>query len=100
MPDATYTIRFYFVELESVAEGERIINVEVQGKQVLKNFDIIKEAGGIEMDIVKTIKEVRVKDKLIIRFFPSKSAPNSKAILSGIEIISDDLDVSAIGKKQ
>ncbi len=100
MPDATYTIRFYFVELEPVAEGERIINVEVQGKQVLKNFDITKEAGGIERDIVKTIKGVRVKEKLVIRFIPSKSAPNSRAILSGIEIISDDLEASAIGIKQ
>jgi hypothetical protein len=88
------------MELESIAEGERIVNVEVQGKQVLKNFDIIKEAGGIERDIVKTIEGIRVKDKLIIRFIPSKSAPNSKAILSGIEIISNDLDVRAIGKKQ
>jgi outer membrane protein assembly factor BamB len=100
MPAATYLIRLYFMELESIAEGERIVNVEVQGKQVLKNFDIIKEAGGIERDIVKTIEGIRVKDKLIIRFIPSKSAPNSKAILSGIEIISNDLDVRAIGKKQ
>jgi outer membrane protein assembly factor BamB len=100
MPVATYAIRFYFMELEPIAKGERIVNVEVQGKQVFKNFDIIKEAGGVERDIVKTIEGVRVKEKLIIRFIPSKSAPNSNAILSGIEIISDDLDIRAIGKMQ
>jgi len=97
MPSATYSIRLYFVELESKTSGERVFNVEIQGKSVLKNFDIFKETGGIEKDIVKIIDGIRVKDKLVIDFKPSELAPNSQAILSGIEIISDDLNIKAIG---
>jgi len=98
MPSATYSIRLYFVELQSRASGERIFNVEVQGKSVLKNFDIVKETGGVERDIVKTIEGVRVKDKLVIGFQPSELAPDSQAILSGIEIISDDSEIRAMNK--
>ncbi len=97
MLSASYSIRLYFAELGSKGAGERIFNVEVQGKPVLKNFDIAKEAGGVERDIVKRIKGVTVKDKLVISFRPSDLAPNSRAILSGIEIISDELEVQAIG---
>jgi len=100
MPSATYSIRLYFAELESKASGERIFNVAIQGKSVLQNFDIVKEAGGVERDIVKTIEGVRVTDKLVIGFQPSELAPDSQAILSGIEIISDDLETGAIGKRQ
>jgi len=67
---------------------------------VLKNFDIVKETGGVERDIVKIIEGVKVKDKLVIDFQPSELAPNSQAILSGIEIVSDDLEIRAIGKGQ
>ncbi len=88
MPDATYLIRLYFAELQSKATGERIFNVAIQGKPVLKNFDIVKETGGSHRDIVKIIEGVNVKDKLVIDFQPSELAPNSQAILSGIEIIS------------
>lgn len=93
MPSSTYSIRLYFVELQSKPAGERVFNVEIQGKTVLKNFDIVKETGGVERDIVKTIEGVKVEDKLVIDFQPSELAPNSKAILSGIEIISDDLEI-------
>ena len=97
MPSSKYSIRLYFVELQSKASGERIFNVEIQGKSVLKNFDIAKEAGGVERDIVKIIEGVKVNDKLVIGFQPSELAPNSQAILSGIEIISDDLKIRAKG---
>ncbi len=100
MPSSTYSIRLYFVELQSKSSGERVFNVEIQGKTVLKNFDIVKETGGVERDIVKVIEGVQGKDKLVIDFKPSDLAPNSKAILSGIEIISDDLEIVTSELKQ
>ena len=50
--------------------------------------------------IVKVIEGVQGKDKLVIDFKPSDLAPNSKAILSGIEIISDDLEIVTSELKQ
>ena len=100
MTDATYSICFYFVELESNKAGDRVFNVEVQGKPFLRNFDIVKESGGIKRDIVKVINGIRVKDTLVIRFTPSELAPDSQAILSGIEIISDELDAQVIWKQE
>ena len=100
IPSATYTIRLYFVELQPKAAGERIFSVEIQGKPVLQNFDIVKETGGVERDIVKTIGGVHVKDKLVIGFQPSELAPDSQAILSGIEIISDETETETFGDRQ
>jgi hypothetical protein len=98
MPQRLYSIRLYFAELEEVKEGERIVNIEIQGEEVLSDFDIVKEAGGRGIDIVKLFRDIEVTSKLLIRFTPSELAPESRAILSGIEIVSNELMTESIGK--
>ena len=99
MINATYSLRFYFVEIEEIEKNERLFNVEIQGKPFLTNFDIAKEAGGRNREIVKTAHGVKVRDILTIRFTPSELAPDSQPILSGIEIVADDLETQNIGNR-
>jgi len=44
------TVRLVFAEPESLREGERIFEVKLQGKPVLSNFDVCREAASITVD--------------------------------------------------
>ncbi len=92
-PDAEdeqlYTVKLYFAELARVIDGERIFDIFIQGRKVLGNFDIVKQAGGNNRAIVKKFEAVKVKDALKIEFKPvsvSKTGP----VLCGIEVIARD----------
>lgn len=81
----TYTVKLYFSEIENVKAKTRIFNVDVQGKNVLKNFNISKEAGGVNKLFVKTVEGVSAKNKLVINL--SSANTSILPLLSGIEII-------------
>ena len=84
---ADYTVRLYFAELENAPAGSRVFDVKLQGKTVLTDFDLPKEAGGSHRAVVKEFEGVRVTRNLEIEL-----APNGKGtempILSGVEIFS------------
>jgi len=86
LPNGTYTVRLHFCETyEGIfAVGERVFSVKVQGKEVLKNFDVFKEGGGFGKPVVKTISGAAVTDgKLVIDFVSDVQNPE----INGIEIL-------------
>ncbi|KAI4333482.1 hypothetical protein L6164_018287 [Bauhinia variegata] len=70
-----YTIRLHFAEIiftddETFSSlGRRIFNVYIQGNQVLKDFDIAKEAGGVRKAVVKEFTAIVTSNNLEIRFY-------------------------------
>ncbi|GIW79139.1 MAG: hypothetical protein KatS3mg105_0946 [Gemmatales bacterium] len=76
-----YTIRLYFFEPENRQPGQRVFDVQIEGKTVLSNVDISKEAG-IQKAIVRELDNVEVRGPLDIRLVPKAG----KTILSGIEL--------------
>jgi outer membrane protein assembly factor BamB len=87
--DRRYTVRLHFVEPDGLASGERLFDVFVQGRQVLRDFDICREAGGVARAIVKEFKGVAVTKDLIITLAPSATAPKSVPVLCGVEVVAD-----------
>ncbi len=81
-----YTVRLYFCEPDESKAGERVFTVTVQGRQALKDFDIVKEAGGLNRSIVREFKGVKVRDELEIKL----TAKKGKTLLSGVEIIAEE----------
>ncbi len=78
-----YDVILYFAEIEEVKPGDRIFSIRIEGKVVIKNLDIMKEAGQNKA-LIKTIKGIDVKDQyLTIDFIENKGLP----CVSGIEII-------------
>lgn len=71
-----YTVRLYFME---PTERARRFGVSLQGAEVLKDFDILREAGGPLRSVVKEFKGVSAAKELKIAF-------TGEAILSGVEI--------------
>ena len=77
-----YTVRLYFAEHEHVKPGARIFNVELQGKEVLKDLDVVKTAGGRMRGIVKEFTGIEIGKTLDLVM----TATSGVSILSGIEL--------------
>jgi hypothetical protein len=84
-----YTVRLYFAENNEYEIGQRLFDVSIQGKQVLKAFDIVKEAGQANCTVVKEYKGIKIKDDLKIALTPTDEG-EAEPLLCGIEIIAED----------
>ncbi|BDD02237.1 malectin domain-containing carbohydrate-binding protein [Persicobacter psychrovividus] len=65
----TYKVKLFFAENYWQAEGKRSFNVEINGERKLTQFDIFKEAGGMNMAITKEYYVSTEGNKIDIRFF-------------------------------
>jgi outer membrane protein assembly factor BamB len=83
-----YTVRLFFAETEENANDRRLFNVSIQDKQVLQEFDIAGQAGGINRTVVKEFKGIDVKDDLRIALTPTAES-SAGPLLCGIEILAE-----------
>lgn len=84
----SFTVRLHFAELEAVAPGERVFDVVIQGKTVLKDFDIMAATGGRYKAIVREFPDVLAEKHLTIQLRPkTKTLSSSTApVLSAVEV--------------
>jgi len=87
-PPRLYTVRLHFAEPVKAKAGERVFGVSVQGRTVLKGFDIAAETGGRLISTVKEFRGVSIGAELAVRFDPAPSSKR-KPVLSGIEVIAE-----------
>ncbi len=85
---APYTVRLYFAEPESLSAGERVFQVDLQGRPVLRDFDIAREASGNHRGIVKEFRGIVVGESLDISF--KRVSRNYGPVLNGVEMILED----------
>ncbi len=81
-----YTIRLQFAEPDDVRPGGRVFDVTIQGRKVLDDFDIVKEAGRPRKALVKTFHGIRVDDELRLSF---RARGARGAVLCGIEVVAE-----------
>ncbi len=81
-----YTVRLFFSEPEHTKPGQRIFSVSVEGKTVLKELDIFKQAGGADKPLVLEFAAVEVTGPLEIQLSPKQG----QTLLCGVELILDD----------
>ncbi|KAK3039047.1 hypothetical protein RJ639_028498 [Escallonia herrerae] len=73
--NGNYTVKLHFAEIvftpksSFVSLGKRIFDVYIQGKLVLKDFNIAKEAGGVGKQIVKSFTAAVTSETLKIHFY-------------------------------
>jgi outer membrane protein assembly factor BamB len=77
-----YLVRLHFSEPDGLKPGERVFDVLIQGQEVLKDFDIVTEAGGGDRALVREFTADAARD-LKIKFVPRRSAP----LLCGLEVV-------------
>ncbi len=77
-----YTVRLVFAEPQRLKPGERVFTVAIEGKPVLVDFDIVKEAGGPLRPIVREAKGVEAKAEVTLTFGPRSGQP----LVCGVEL--------------
>jgi len=83
----SYTVRLTFVEPDRLGPGERVFDVALQGKTVLRDFEVCKEAGGAMRGVVREFKGVKVVRELVIGLAAREGGQG--AVLSGVEVVGE-----------
>jgi len=86
-PHKTYTVELYFAEPENLEASQRVFSVALQGKEVLSDFDIVKEAGGRRRQVVRRFASVPTEKDLVISF----TAKTGQPVLSGVRLIAENV---------
>ncbi len=80
-----YQVRLLFAEAYVKKPGERIFDVQINGNIVLKDFDILKEAGTMNHGIEKTFDHIRPEGLGNIRIVFKTKVQNAK--VCAVEIL-------------
>ncbi len=81
--ERSFTLRLHFAETAGTAAGRRVFDVAVQGRTVIEGLDIVREAGGRNIALIKEIKGLRARDSLVLELIRRQGkAP----IISGLEM--------------
>jgi outer membrane protein assembly factor BamB len=83
----TYTVRLYFVTLENDQPGQRVFDIKLQDKTVLKDLDVVTRAGGPKRTFVAEFKEIPVSENLVLELAQPDPDATHAPLLSGIELL-------------
>ena len=67
--------------------GERVFDIAVQGEKVATGFDIVKEAGKSDKEVIKSFEGIKAGKSLKIDLIPVKG----NTLISGIELTQEKL---------
>jgi len=86
-----YTVRLHFAEPDDVKPGERVFDVKLQGKVVLKDFDVVKEAGGCRRALMKEFKGIEAGNTMTLEMAPRAKDVTTRTapILSAFEMLAE-----------
>jgi hypothetical protein len=84
IPPRNYTVKLFFSEPDLVEPGERVFDVRLQGKLVLKSVDVAQAAGGPRKTWAKEIPGVQIGETLTITLSPAKDS--LPPVLSGWQL--------------
>jgi len=80
-----YTVRLHFLDTGETSTGKRLFDVTLQGKTVLKDFNVSQAAGGTNRSVMREFEGVEIGDALTVGL----SATAGQPVISGVEIIAE-----------
>ncbi len=92
-----YTVRLGFAAPPGDKPGQRVFDVRLQGKTVLKGLDVAAAAGGASRAVVREFKGVRVATDLAVELVPkaAKPTPAQAPVVNCIEAVQEQGPVVA-----
>jgi len=86
------TVRLHFAEMDAMEAGQRVFDVALQSKTVLRNFDVVKEAGGRNAALVKEFAGVKASDRILIELTSERRATDAKSapVISAVEVVEQE----------
>jgi len=90
--ERSFTVRLHFAEIDDVKAGDRVFDVAVQGKRVLEDFDVVKEAGGRHVALVREFTGVKASDRVLIEFESTAQGIDGylPPMLSAVEVVQEE----------
>jgi hypothetical protein len=82
--ERAYTVRLAFAEPEPLRIGQRVFSVKLQGREVLRDFDILRDAGGPDRGVVREFSGIRARETIALDF---DSSTPKLPLICGIELI-------------
>jgi len=68
--------------------GQRVFDIQLQGKTVAKNFDLVAKAAGAARAFATEFHGIPVTDNLVLELAsPQAADPAHQPLLSGIELL-------------
>jgi outer membrane protein assembly factor BamB len=91
-PPGIYKVRLGFLAAPGEVVGQRVFDIKLQDKEVLKNFDPVKEAGGVHKPVLKEFSGLRVIEDLKLELVPAKPncAKNEAPVIYFLEAFCQD----------
>ncbi|WP_052195555.1 malectin domain-containing carbohydrate-binding protein [Deinococcus radiopugnans] len=83
LENGPHTLKLHFADLAHTEIGKRIFDVTVEGQKVLPNLDIVKDAGGGNTALIKTVNTNVTGGLLTLNLSASVDYPS----IAGIEIL-------------
>lgn len=85
-----FTVCLHFAEISDIKPGQRVFDVKIQGRTILRGFDIVRE--GKNTAVTKVSTDINAADRVEIELVSSNRAQEFKPILSGIEIVEESVE--------
>ena len=84
-----YLVRLHFAEIFDNGAGSRLENIQINGKPVLKRFDIFAAGGGLNKAVVREFSDIEpdAQGNIVIRIMSDQASPDQNAKICGIEIL-------------
>ena len=88
-----YAVKLVFAEPSATKPGERVFDVKLQGRTVLRDFDIFAVAGGRWRTVVREFDNIEAAGRLVVEFEAKAGVP----LLCGVEAVAAGPDDLAAG---
>lgn len=89
IPTREFVVRLHFVETQDADVGDRVFDVAVQGETVLSGFDIVREAGGRFLPLIREFRAVRADESLTITLDSAGAETRRLPLLAALEILAE-----------
>ena len=86
-----YQVRLVFAEVEDIRPGQRLFDVSLQGEPALRDFDILKTAGGMNRSVIKEFAGIEIQNQLVIDLTPQTADNSYDTVLCGIEVLAEGI---------
>jgi Malectin domain len=77
------------MEPDDLRGGRRVFDVALQGRPVLKEFDVSEDAGGRDRSVTKEFRDVRIGRDLTVTLTPAGPDTTSAPLLCGVEVTAE-----------
>ena len=85
LPQRRYQVNLFFLEPGSGKTGQRIFDVAIQGREVLKDLDVALQAGGAQRSLERQFTGVLAKDHIEVAFRATRGQP----LICAVEVIAE-----------